>query len=239
MDDRETLKRLRSIVNRGDGPELVMMVLRHEPWPADCLQLIGDGLLAAVSGGIDGAPEVARTCVRALSERGWAGDRELAMALEAALGDGPTPMLRPLPVDLEELAMILEGDPVHGGGRIDLRTGEVWPQAAIEYAEDIDELDEDDEDPARWLWVDCTGSREGYRDMEWFIEDLEDRAFADRLVRAISGRGAFRRFRDGLSERPELITRWNAFSDDRHRGRARSWLAAEGFTPTDGAGRAL
>ena len=51
-------------------------------------------------------------------------------------------MLRPLPVDLEELAMILEGDPVHGGGRIDLRTGEVWPQSAIEYAEEVGEIDE-------------------------------------------------------------------------------------------------
>lgn len=40
----------------------------------------------------------------------------------AALGAIPTPMLRPLPVDLEELASILEGDPVYGGGRIDLET---------------------------------------------------------------------------------------------------------------------
>jgi hypothetical protein len=39
-----------------------------------------------------------------------------------------------LPVDLEELAGILEGDPLSVGGRIDIRTGEVWPQAAIEYA---------------------------------------------------------------------------------------------------------
>jgi hypothetical protein len=40
-------------------------------------------------------------------------------------------MLRALPVDLEELAGILEGDPLSGGGRIDIRTGEVWPRAAI------------------------------------------------------------------------------------------------------------
>ncbi len=61
--------------------------------------------------------------------------------------------------------MILEGDPVHGGGRIDLRTGEVWPQSAIEYAEEVGEIDEDD-DPDRWLWVHCEGSHDGYRDME-------------------------------------------------------------------------
>ena len=78
--------------------------------------------------------------------------------------------------------------------------------------------------------MDCTGSHEGYRDMEWFIEDLDDKEFADRLAHAISGRGAFRRFKDRLSERPELMTRWHTFAYDRQRGRARSWLAAEGYT---------
>ncbi len=230
MDDREALTRLRSLVHQGDGPGLVT-VLNEQPWPADSLQLIGDGLLAAVSDGIGDAPELAHTCVNALGERSWKGDHELAEALAVALGDGPTPMLRPLPVDLEELATILEGDPVHGGGRIDIRTGEVWPQSAIEYAEEVGEIDEDDDDPERWLWVHCEGSHDGYRDMEWFIEDLDDAEFADKLARAITGRGAFRRFKDRLSERPELMARWHAFSNDRQRGRARSWLAAEGYTP--------
>lgn len=92
-------------------------------------------------------------------------------------------------------------------------------------------MDEDDDDAERWLWVDCEGSRDGYRDMERFIEDLDDSDFADRLARAISGRGAFRRFKDRLSDRPELMTSWYAFSNDRQRGRARSWLAVEGYTP--------
>lgn len=230
MDEREGLTRLRSLVYQGDGPGLVT-VLSDEPWPADSLQLIGDGLLAAVSAGVDGAAEPARRCVDMLGERSWEGDSELAVALASALGDVPTPMLRPLPVDLEELAMILEGDPVHGGGRIDLRTGEVWPQSAIEYAEEVGEIDEDDDDPERWLWVHCEGSRDGYRDMEWFIENLDDAEFAAKLARALSGRGAFRRFKDQLSDRPELMTRWHGFSNDRQRGRARSWLAAEGYTP--------
>ena len=171
-------------------------------------------------------------CISALRERGWAGDGELAEALDAALGGGPTPMLRPLPVDLEELSMILEGDPIQGGGRIDLSTGGVWPQSAIEYAEEVGEIDEDDDDPERWLWVHCEGSHEGYRDMERFIDDLDDPPFADLLARAISGRGAFRRFKDTLSERPDLMTRWYAFANDRQRGRARGWLASEGYTPT-------
>jgi hypothetical protein len=230
VDDRDALTRLRSIVVRGAHAELVA-ALRHEPWPGDSLQLIGDGLLAAVHAGTDGSVDLARTCVTALRAREWEGDRELADALDGALGSGPTPMLRPLPVDLEELAMILEGDPVDGGGRIDLRTGEVWPQPALEYAVEVGEIDEDDEDRERWLWVHCEGSHDGYRDMEWFIGNLDDEAFADRPARAISGRGAFRRFKARASERPELMTRWHAFSNDRQRGRARSWLACEGYTP--------
>ncbi|HYU83779.1 MAG TPA: UPF0158 family protein, partial [Kribbellaceae bacterium] len=216
MEQREALTHLRSLVVRGDHAELVT-ALRTESWPVDSLQLIGDGLLTAVRDAADGSADLALQCANALRARRWDGDQELVEALEAALGDGPTPMLRPLPVDLEELALILEGDPVYGGGRIDLRTGEVWPQSAIEYAEEVGEIDKDDDDPDRWLWVECEGSHEGYRDMVWFIEDLDDTDIADKLSRAISGRGAFRRFKDRLSERPELMTRWHSFSNDRHR----------------------
>jgi hypothetical protein len=44
-----------------------------------------------------------------IRERRWARDGELTAILDAALGHGPAPMLRPLLVDLEELSMVLEG----------------------------------------------------------------------------------------------------------------------------------
>ena len=230
MGDREEATRLWSLVSQGDDVGLVMS-LSGRPLPTSSLQLIGDGLLAALHLGIEGSPDLARTLVTALEERSWDGDRELTEALNAALGTGPTLMLRPLPVDLEEFAEILEGDPVYGGGRIDLATGEVWPQPAIDYAEETGEIEENDDDPDRWLRVHCEGSNDGYHDMEQFIADLDDASFADRMAHAISGRGAFRRFKDRLSERPELMTRWYEFANDRQRGRARQWLATEGFTP--------
>jgi Uncharacterised protein family (UPF0158) len=228
VDDREALTRVRSLVVTCDGAGLVAG-LSQEPWPSDSLQLIGDGLLAAVRSGVDGSAELALECVAGLRARDWDADLVLAEALDAVLGNGPTPMLRPLPVDLEELAMILKGDPVSGGGRVDLTTGEVSPQSALEYAE---EVGEEEDDPDRWLWVHCEGSRSAYRDMVWFIEELDDANLADRLARAISGRGAFRRFKDTLFDQPELMTRWYAFSGDRQRGRARSWLADAGYTPS-------
>lgn len=234
MDQREALTLLRSLVARGDGAGLVA-ALSQEPWPNDSLQLIGDGLDAALRDGTQGSAELAVECASALVERDWDGDLELADALEAALGRGPLRLLRPVPVDLEELATILEGNPVQGGGRVDLVTGEVWPQSALDYAEEVGELEDDD--LGRWLWVECEGSRAAYQDMVRFIEAVDDANLADRLAQAISGRGAFRRFKNMLLDHPELMTRWYSFSDDRQRGRARRWLAAAGYTPRRHLGR--
>ena len=73
------------------------------------------------------------------------------------------------------------------------------------------------------------------RDMERFTAGVEDPDITARLEGALDGRGAFRRFRNQLTEWPELQSRWYAYSADRQRGRARAWLAAEGYTPTPAA----
>jgi hypothetical protein len=193
--------------------------------PADCLQFAGDGLVIALGRQAPGAREQAQDWVGRLRERGWDGDDELADQIEARLGSGAAPMLRPLPVDLEELSSVLEGDPANGGGRIDLRTGEVWPDFVFENLEiDIDEKDDD-----HWLAVRCEGSRAGYRDMQRFVDTLPDPEQRDRLDRALRGRGAFRRFKDVLAGWPDDVTRWHSFSDERQRGRARAWLADHGY----------
>ncbi len=121
VDDRDG--ELRSAVFVGDGQRLIA-VLAEEPW-GDRLQLAGDALLVALAQDVEQASALARLCASELRARGWEGDEDLADQLDAALGSRPVPMLRPLPVDLEELAAILEGDPAHGGGRIDLGSGEV------------------------------------------------------------------------------------------------------------------
>lgn len=223
---------LRGAVYRGDGPVIVAL-LRHQLLPVDSLQLIGDGLLVALALTTEGAADLAGACERALRERGWDGDDELADRLDAQLGTGVVPLLRPLPVDLEELAGVLESDPAFGGGRLDLLTGQVWPQAAIDYARETgDEDDDESDDPARWRWVQCEGSRAGYHDMGEFIDTVEDPGRADRLGIAIEGRGAFRRFRDVLTSWPGELDRWYGYADDRQRGRARAWLAEAGYRPT-------
>lgn len=229
MERKAGRPELRSAVYLNDTGTLVRL-LDEKVWPEHALQLVGDGVLIALRARAEGVEAAARRCVTALRERSWSGDRELADSIDAHLGSGPARLLKTLPVDLEDLAMVLEGDPVDGGGRIDLRTGEVWPQPAIEYAMEMGDLDEDDEDTERWLWVECEGSGSAYADMEDFINALDDPDRADRLAIAIQGRGAFRRFKDVLSRWPELLEDWYAFNDEAQRGRARAWLADEGYT---------
>ena len=66
---------------------------------------------------------------------------------------------------------------------------------------------------------------------------LRDPGRADRLAIAISGEGAFRRFKDVLARWPGQLDRWHAFSAERQRGRARAWLADAGYYVRKGTPR--
>jgi Uncharacterised protein family (UPF0158) len=81
--------------------------------------------------------------------------------------------------------------------------------------------------PEHYLRVPEADSREGYRDMEAFIETVINQRLADRLGRAIQGRGAFRAFKDVLLDQAGERERWFAFRDARQRARVLEWLADE------------
>jgi hypothetical protein len=221
MIDREQLGELRGALRLGDAATLVALVrdgrLLAE---ADALQLIGDGLVAALADQVDGAAELASDCAARLRARGWTGDDELADQLEGR----STRELRPLPVDLEQLTLVLEDSE---GGRLDLQTGEAWPEYTFDYATTGMEPTDEDEDEDRWLYIDG-GSRDGYLDMQEFIRTRVDGRLAERLEQAIQGRGAFRRFRDVLADH-DRIHEFHVFSDERLRGRARAWLGDAGI----------
>lgn len=223
--DEAGLQAVRVAVHAQDGVAL-LAALRRGP-EREVLQLAGDGVAGAAARGVPGAGDTAASFVGALEERGFRGDEELADRLRAAMGHAAIPFLRPLAVDLEMLAMVLEGDPAESGGRLDLTTGECWPEFTDEFGPETAELD----DPERWLNVPNLGSRPAYRDMELFIDGLDDAALADRLRIAIAGRGAFRRFKDVLARDERAWRRYHRFTDERQRGRARAWLAEEGYCP--------
>lgn len=223
------VQQLRGAVYRGDGAAVVELLAAEDRLPL--WQLIGDGMATALAQRVDGAATLAADCGSALRARGWIGDIELAEQLDGLAGTGPMPLLRPLPVDLEMLSEILEGDPLTTGGALDLRTGEVWPRSAIEYAvedgADVDAPDFEDEDSFRWADGD---SRDGYCDMVEFIDTIADARLAERLHDAIHGRGSFRRFADTLRRTSEHeLSRWFEWAGERKRGRARAWLTDLGL----------
>lgn len=77
-------------------------------------------------------------------------------------------------------------------------------------------------------------TRSSYRDMEAFVDTVTMPRLRQRLERAIRGRGAFRYFRDELSDEPAEEERWYAFKRERLRDRIREWLADERIELVEG-----
>lgn len=104
-----------------------------------------------------------------------------------------------------------------------------------------DDFDDDAGHPydRGWVLVDPIGSREAYTDLEEFAYRVKDLRARDLLLRAIAGRGAFRRFKDTLLEFPDLRQAWFHFHDARMRQRAIAWLRDQELISDADADRAL
>lgn len=125
-------------------------------------------------------------------------------------------------VDLQELGNLLDGQ-AHPGGHLDPATGEVWP-AYDDHGTD----DEDDHsDEKGWIVVEGEGSRGAYRDMELFAHHVADAQVRRRMEDALTGRGAFRRFRTVVDDQPEEVGRaWRRYRTLGQERRALRWLDA-------------
>ncbi len=140
-------------------------------------------------------------------------------------------MLDPRSIDLDELCLALDGqDNGEMSWWIDPTTGALRP-----HIPDVDGAETPGEHG--WVVVEPAGSRSGYRDMEDFAALLPDRRVAEMLVRAVAGRGAFRRFGDVLSDLPEVREQWSRFRNARARRRALDWLESQGLVSAAHAGR--
>jgi hypothetical protein len=84
---------------------------------------------------------------------------------------------------------------------------------------------------SRFIGIPSEDSHEGYRDMEAFIITIRNPHLQERLERAISGRGAFRYFKDVLLDYPVERERWFQFKRDRLQQRIRDWLESQAITP--------
>lgn len=141
-------------------------------------------------------------------------------------------------LDLEEIANAL-ADQTDNDHRwlINPETGEIafWTDDTGidgQTPVDLDELDLVCIDPLpSWVW---------YQDMADFAEAITDECAGRRLLRAIQGKGAFRRFKDELHEEyPDLLPAWHAFRDARAACRAVRWLAENSLTDDEAAERFL
>jgi hypothetical protein len=94
-------------------------------------------------------------------------------------------------------------------------------------------LDEDDpdelelEESSRYREIPSVSSNEGYQHMQDFIEILEDATLRKLLAVAISGKGAFRRFKDVLLDFPQERQQWFTFKSQKMRERVLAWLRDE------------
>lgn len=78
--------------------------------------------------------------------------------------------------------------------------------------------------PTRYLRVDPASSREQYRWMERFVGSVADPALRDRLLVAIDGKGAFRRFKDVLLAFPAERERWFSYRSELLHFHIQTWL---------------
>lgn len=137
-------------------------------------------------------------------------------------------------VDLGKLCMALEDNSLEHAWWLDPRTAELelWSELG-------DNEGEEHPEDRGLVAIDPIDSAESYSDMQDFASGASHGRPRDLLLRAIAGRGAFRRFKDTLLEFPELREAWFGFHDARMQRRAILWLEERGLIGAAAAQRAL
>jgi len=159
--------------------------------------------------------------------------------------------LRPLPVDLDELAMALTAHFGEYGYYFDLQTGKILflPQGLEGYAgaseselamafdfgapELVADALQVANDPQRFVFIWPLPDWQSYNLMEAFIGMLSPGRLRDALEKAISGRKPFRRFKDVLNNYPKERQAWHEFQNEQRRQWARDWLFERGIYPIE------
>lgn len=85
--------------------------------------------------------------------------------------------------------------------------------------------------PERYIRIEPASSREQYRWMERFVASVSDDGLRERLLLAIDGKGAFRRFKDVLLSYPVERERWFNYRADLLHLHINRWFEAKGLTP--------
>jgi len=118
--------------------------------------------------------------------------------------------MKPIQIDWEELELACERNAVNVVSYLDRETGAVL----VFYGESEDEQERHRQvkrNLTRYLEVAPVPPKDQYKWMEKFIATLTDDELRERVLVAIDGKGAFRRFKDLLVHYPGVRERWFAY----------------------------
>jgi hypothetical protein len=82
-----------------------------------------------------------------------------------------------------------------------------------------------------YVAVDAIPSRIQYQWVDEFVASIEDPDLKTRVIAAINGKGAFRRFKDILLTSPDERRRWFEYRDQKMRQRIVEWVREKGIEP--------
>ncbi len=126
-------------------------------------------------------------------------------------------------IDWEELELACERNSSNVHSFLDLQTGAVL----VFYGESEEEEESrrrTEEDRERYVRVEPASSREQYRWMEKFVSTVNESSLRERLLIAIDGKGAFRRFKDLLVHYPGVRERWYTYRSTHLHDHINHWL---------------
>ena len=142
--------------------------------------------------------------------------------------------MRVIPINWTDLETAFERNSPDTESFLDTRTGEVVTvtEGAIDYAEQRGKVQAGGE---AYVRIEPAASREQYKWMERFVAGVTDEPLRERLVIAIDGKGAFRRFKDVLLNYPTERERWFSYRAELLHWAMQKWLEKEQLAPKEPA----
>ena len=131
-----------------------------------------------------------------------------------------------LKINMDELIFALEDQSYETEHFLDLKTGETVMLVDSDFIDEDDDLRESIEnEPERYLFIDPVNSGESYQIMEDFLNQLScnDEVISD-LQNALYHSKSFKRFKDALSNYPEIREDWFKFHNQEMKETAKRWL---------------
>jgi hypothetical protein len=140
--------------------------------------------------------------------------------------------MRVVSVNWTDLETAFERNSPETESFLDTRTGEVVTvsEGAIDYTEQRSKVQVGGE---AFVRIEPAASREQYKWMERFVAGVTDEPLRERLVIAIDGKGAFRRFKDVLLNYPTERERWFSYRGELLHWAIKKWMEKEQLAPKE------